>query len=54
MNKFWAFENYNYLIYSGSYSGPHVESVYLSKSGYALEVLLGVLMVFICLSKFSK
>ena len=51
MNKFWAFENYNYLIYSEAYSGPHVESVYLSKAGYALEVLLGVLMVIIGLGE---
>ena len=53
MNKFWPFENYNYLVYSKtSNSNPaHVESAYLSTGGYLLEVLLGIFMVIIALGR---
>ncbi len=54
VNKFWAFENFNYMVFSARTSisearSRQVESVYLSDWGFALEVALGVIMAFICL-----
>ncbi|XP_059081126.1 uncharacterized protein LOC131878967 [Tigriopus californicus] len=49
INKFWAFEHFNYMIFSKTRETKHVESTYLSGHIFALEIALGTLMSSICL-----
>jgi hypothetical protein len=53
MNKFWAFENFNYLVFTSSLPDhdreSQLESSYLSGFAYATEILLGSVMTVICL-----
>ncbi len=53
INKFWAFENYNYMVFSSTISTSYsdsgqVESRYLSAPVFALEIVLGVFMAAVC------
>ena len=47
VNKFWAFDHYNYLIYS--HSVQQVESIYMPKPIFGIEIALTVIMTAICL-----
>ena len=55
MNKFWAFENYNYLVFTNELTETthhcerQVESFYLSDLAFAAEICLASLMTLICL-----
>ena len=55
MNKFWAFENYNYLVFTNEvtetthHCARQVESFYLSDLAFAAEIGLATLMTIICL-----
>ena len=58
MNKFWAFENFNYLVFTNKVADVtdstrrcelQVESFYLSDLAFAAEICLASLMTVICL-----
>lgn len=49
INKFWAFEHFNYMIFSKTRQRGSMESIYLSRPIFALEIALGTLMSSICL-----
>ncbi len=57
INKFWAFEHYNYMVFSSSVEAEgvkagkkrQVESNYLSPAAYALEIFLAALMATVSL-----
>ncbi len=50
INKFWAFENYNYMVFGtkADNNNQQVESRYLSSGAFALEVSLAVAMAAVC------
>ena len=57
-NKFWAFENFNYLVFMNNVTGINnstlrcelqVESFYLSDLAFAAEICLAFVMTVICL-----
>jgi hypothetical protein len=48
LNKFWAFDHYDFLIYSSDKSVNQVESIYLSNVAYGIEIALTILMTMIC------
>ncbi len=53
MNKFWAFEHFNYLVFALDVPEHErlnqIESSYLSSAAYGIEIFLGTLMALICL-----